>query len=396
MAGDKIRIMIVAGEPSGDALGGPLMAALKERLSGDVEFLGVGGEAMSGQGLQSLFPISDIAVMGLAEILPRLGLILRRLRQTVDLALSEKPDVLITIDAPGFNFRLGRKLRGHGIPIVHYVAPTVWAWKPGRAKKIAGFLDHLLAVLPFEPPYFEAEGLSCTFVGHTAVSAAVGDGKAFRVAHGIPADALVLGILPGSRQGEISRLLPVFRETATRLAASHPNLHLVSVTLSHLQDTVRAGLGSGDTPLTIVGADEKASAFAAMNGALAASGTVALELSLAAVPVVVAYRMNPLTMAIVRRMAQVDMVSLTNLVLEREVIPEFLQERCTPGNLTPAVEKILVDEQVRSAQIEAGRQVAAALGAGGLPPAERAADVVLQVLETKSRFSPQQKRAPQP
>ncbi len=384
MTDAKWRIMLVAGEPSGDALGGPLMAALKERLGDEVEFMGVGGELMYQQGLKSLFPISDIAVMGLAEILPRVGLILRRLRQTYEFAAKEKPDVLVTIDAPGFNFRLGRKLHGAGFPIVHYVAPTVWAWKPGRAKKIAAFLDHLIAVLPFEPPYFEAEGLPCTFVGHTAVSMPAGDGPAFREAHGIPVDRLVLGMLPGSRQGEVSRLLPIFRETASRLKRSGTDLHLVSVTLSHLHETVKSGLADVGIPLTLIGAEEKVSAFAAMDGALAASGTVSLELSLASVPTVVAYRMNPLTVAIVRRMAQVDMVAMTNLILDRAVIPEFLQERCTPDRLAPAVEKILVDEQVRSAQIEAGRQVAEALGAGGPPPAERAADVVLQVLEKNS------------
>lgn len=377
--------MLVAGEPSGDALAGPLMAALKDQLGGEVSFTGVGGEAMIGQGLESLFPMSDLSVMGLAEVLPRLALIRRRLAQTEALARKVRPDALVTIDAPGFNFRLARRLAGQGMPLIHYVAPTVWSWRPGRAREIARFLDHLLAVLPFEPPYFEVEGLPCSFVGHTAVSAPPGDGPAFRRRHGIDDDAVVLGILPGSRRGEVARHAPVFAAVVNRLAARIDKLHVVSATVPHVADQVRQALSGLEAPLSLVPGGQKADAFAALNAALAASGTVTLELSLAAVPCVAGYRMNPLTMAIIRRLAKAKAISLTNLILEKAVIPEFIQARCSPDYLVPAVEEILTNDPARERQIQAASEVAEALGARGRPPAERAARVVIEVINQGPR-----------
>ena len=379
------RIMLVAGEPSGDALAGPLMAALTDQLGADITFVGVGGEAMTAQGLDSLFAMSDLSVMGLAEVLPRIPLIRRRLSETVDLALKVRPDALVTIDAPGFNFRLARRLAGQGIPLIHYVAPTVWSWRPGRAREIAVFLDHLLAVLPFEPPYFEVEGLPCTFVGHTAVSVPPGDGPAFRQAHGIDPKTTVLGLLPGSRGGEVARHGPIFAAVADRLSAQIDDLHIVCPTVPHVRGAVQAALSDLRAPLTLVGSDQKSAAFAAMNGALAASGTVTLELSLAAVPTVAAYRMNPLTMAIIRRLAKAKAISLTNLILEQDIIPEFIQNQCSPEHLTPAVEKVLRDASARERQIQASPAVAEALGVLGEPPAARAARVVLEVMNAGPR-----------
>jgi lipid-A-disaccharide synthase len=374
------RIMLVAGEPSGDALGGPLMAALRGQLGDDVSFLGIGGEAMGGQGLESLFPMSDLSIMGLAEVLPRIPLIRRRLAQAEALALKVRPDALVTIDAPGFNFRLARRLAGQGILLIHYVAPTVWSWRPGRAREIAAFLDHLLAILPFEPPYFDVEGLPCTFVGHTAVSAPPGDGAAFRRAHDIAPDAVVLGILPGSRLGEVKRHAPVFTEVVNQLGAEIGNLHAVCLTVTPVADEAAKALAGVRTPLSMVSSAEKADAFAAMNAALAASGTVTLELSLAGTPCVAVYRMNPITMAIIRRLAKSKAMSLTNLILEEAIIPEFIQARCRPEYLVPAVKQALFDDSVRARQIRASREVAEALGAFGRPPAERAAQVVAQVM----------------
>ncbi|MBT3790240.1 MAG: lipid-A-disaccharide synthase [Alphaproteobacteria bacterium] len=375
------RIMLVAGEASGDALGGPLMAALTEQSSEQPEFIGVGGSAMTAEGMASLFPISDLSVMGLAEILPRLRLIFRRMKQTETLARETRPDIIITIDSPGFNFRLGKRLKYLGIPLVHYVAPTVWAWKPGRAKKIAQFLDHLLVLLPFEPPYFEIEGLDCTFVGHSAVSHLPGDGPAFRDRHDISESAIVLGVLPGSRQGEVSRLLPEFLETAEQLNSEIDDLVVVVPAVDHVSAVIKQGFDGKSLRSVVVGADEKRDAFAAMNGALAASGTVTLELTLAGVPTVAAYRMNALTMMIVKRMTRVSSVSLTNLVLGQEIIPEYLQQHCTAANLVPAVRQILMDTGERTKQIEAAAEVASALGAGGKPPAQRAAEAILKILE---------------
>jgi len=372
--------MLVAGEASGDALGGPLMTALKEQSPDPLEFVGVGGQAMIAQGLNSLFPLSDLSVMGIAEILPRLRLILRRLNQTEQLAREAQPDILVSIDSPGFNFRLGRRLKGAGIPLVHYVAPTVWAWKPGRAKKIAEFLDHLLVLLPFEPPWFEAEGLACSFVGHSAVSHAKGDAKAFRERHGFKKDDLILGLLPGSRQGEVSRLLPVFIETAQALNQETDNLKIVVPAVDHVADNIRKAIADAELEAVVVGSEEKADALASLNGALAASGTITLELTLAGVPTVAAYRMNPVTMMIVKRMTRVNSVSLTNLILEKQIIPEYLQADCTAANLVPAVRRILTDPAERQVQFDATEQVAQALGAGGKPPAHRAAEAILRVM----------------
>jgi lipid-A-disaccharide synthase len=378
------RIMLVAGEASGDALGGPLMAALTAQSNEQPEYMGVGGDAMIAQGLTSLFPISDLSVMGIAEILPRLRLIFRRLKQAEQMAREQKPDIIITIDSPGFNFRLGQRLTDLDVPLVHYVAPTVWAWKPKRAKKIAKFLDHLLVLLPFEPPYFEVEGLSCTFVGHSAVSHEKGDSAAFRKRQGITADAVVMGLLPGSRQGEVSRLLPIFVETAERLSKEIDNLVVVVPAVDHVADLIRLGFQGKSVEHVIVAGDEKNDALAAMTGALAASGTVTLELTLAGVPTVAAYRMNALTMMIVKSMTRVSSVSLTNLILGQEIIPEYLQADCTAANLVPAVRQILMDTGDRQKQKEAADKVASALGAGGKPPAERAAEAILELLENQS------------
>jgi lipid-A-disaccharide synthase len=379
-----MRIMLVAGEASGDALGGPLMAAMKSRSDVQLEFIGVGGPAMIAQGLNSLFPLSDLSVMGITEILPRLRTILRRLKQTEQLAVARRPDLILTIDSPGFNFRLGQRLKGQGIPLVHYVAPTVWAWKPGRARKIAQFLDHLLVLLPFEPPYFEAEGLACTFVGHSAVSTPAGDGAGFRARHGLKPEDLVLGLLPGSRQGEVSRLLPVFVETTKKLQTEIQNLKFVVPAVDHVVDTIRGQIDAAGLDAVIVDSGEKADAMAALDGALAASGTVTLELTLAGVPTVAAYRMSPMTMMIVRKMAKVSSVSLTNLILDSTIIPEYLQDDCAAANLVPAVRRILTDPGERNLQIEAAEKVASALGAGGVPPAERAAEAILRLLDEKN------------
>jgi lipid-A-disaccharide synthase len=312
---------------------------------------------------------------------------LARLRQTADFALAQRPEAVITIDAPGFNFRLGRRLQGQSVPLFHYVAPTVWAWRPGRAAKIARFLDHLLVLLPFEPPYFKAVGLDCSFVGHPAVETqAAGDGAAFRRRHGIAPGAPLLAVLPGSRHSETSRLLPIFEQTAEQLAKRFTDLGVVVPTVSTVAREVAAALARWNVP-TIVVTEEAAKppALAACNAALAASGTAVLELALAGVPSVAAYRINPLTHWLVRRMVRVEHASLVNLVLDRRVVPEFLQHDCRPELLVPAVTEILVDEGARRTQIEAAREAAEKLGAGGPPPSERAADVILSLLNKDPR-----------
>lgn len=382
-----LRLMLVAGEPSGDALGARLMAALKAEHGGDVSFLGVGGAAMQAEGLRSAFPIEDLSVMGLFEILPRLPLLLRRLKEARALALAARPDALVTIDAPGFNFRLARRLKGAGVPLIHYVAPSVWAWAPGRAARIAGFLDHLLALLPFEPPYFERVGLPVTFVGHPVLEsgAAEVDKGAFRRAAGLGPETPLLAVLPGSRRGEIRRHLSPFGGALALLQRRFPDLAVVLPTLPGLEAEIAQGVRNWPLTPRIVAAAGAAryEAMAAAEAALAASGTVTLELALARVPAVVAYRVNPLSAILARRLLTTHYVGLVNIIRGAMVMPELLQENCTAPKLAAALEKLLADPASRAAQVAAGEAVAQELGQGGPLPSRRAARAVLEVIRNR-------------
>ncbi|MSP88413.1 MAG: lipid-A-disaccharide synthase [Alphaproteobacteria bacterium] len=384
------RIFVVAGEPSGDAIGGAIMTALN-RIGGGIVFSGIGGPAMTAQGLASLFPMNELAVMGLAELIPHIPRLLRRIDQTVNAVLAERPDAVVTIDAPGFGFRVARRLKGAGIPLVHVVAPSVWAWKPGRAAKIARFLDRLLVLLPFEPPYFTRHGLATDFIGHPAVEAPPGDGVAFRERHGIPADAPLLCVLPGSRAGEVGRLLQPFADAVGILARERAGLRVVVPTVPGVV-AARVRAQVWPVPAIVVeGAEAKRDAFAASTAALAASGTVALELALAGVPAVVAYRVNPLTHQIVKRLVRVAHVNLVNLILDRPVVPELLQGECRADLLARAVGRLFDDPAARTAQIEAGMTVGDRLGraemrAGGPTPSERAAKILLDLVAARARL----------
>lgn len=378
-----IRIMLVAGEPSGDAIGARLMAALKLRTLGKVAFSGIGGARMAEQGLASRVPLAELSVMGLVEVLPRVPNLLRRLRETADFALAERPDAVVSIDAPGFSFRLARRLAGRGIPLVHVVAPTVWAWRPGRARTIARFLDHLLVLLPFEPPYFEREGLATTFVGHPVLDSGAdrGQGAAFRARHGIAAKTPLLAVLPGSRAGEVSRLLPVFGETLALLRQRIGGLQAVVPTLAPVAGTVRQAAAQWPVPTTVLAeTDEKYDAMAASQAALAASGTVALELALADVPAVVAYRVHPVTAFLARRLVRVRYANLVNILLDRPVVPELLQQDCVPSKLAEAVERVMIDEAARAAQHDAALSAMRLLGRDDQAPSLRAADAILRAI----------------
>ena len=242
-----LRLFVIAGEPSGDLLGARLMAAVKRRADRPVRFVGIGGERMVAEGLESLFPMEELALFGVVELLPRLPRLIWRLHQTVAAIRDQMPDAVLTIDSPGFTFRVGRRLRQgrhpvREVPLIHYVAPTVWAWRPERARKIAAFLDHLLVLLPFEPPWFEREGLATTYVGHPIVEGGAdrGDAAGFRRRHGIDAGSRLLAVLPGSRMTELGRLLPDFGGALERLAPQYPNLVAVVPTLPRVAATVRA------------------------------------------------------------------------------------------------------------------------------------------------------------
>lgn len=381
------NVYLIAGEASGDVLGAGLMTALKTRLGGDIRFSGVGGPLMAAEGLETLFPMEDLAVMGLAEVLPRLPSLLRRMGKTRADIAAKKPDVLVTIDSPDFCFRVARRVKAAmpDLPIVHFVAPTVWAWRPGRAKAIAGFLDHILCLYPFEPPFFEREGLNATFIGHPiAVSTGTARGAearaaAFRSQHDISEGTQVLAVLPGSRGGELDRHLPVFGDTLARLSMGGWQGRVVIPTLARHMNQVRDATANWPASTVVIAGDEnKWGAFAAADAALAASGTVTLELAAAGVPALVAYRVSPLSAAIARRMIRVDHVGLVNILLKEAVMPEFLQNDCTAARLAPALSALLGDEDARNRQRARFRDAMTLLQGPGTGPSEAAADVVAQ------------------
>lgn len=384
-ANDGPTLFLIAGEPSGDALGARLMTAAKRLTGGKVRFVGIGGEKMTAEGLVSLFPMGELTLFGIFELLPHLPNLIRRIDQTVAEIVRLRPDAVVGIDSPGFTLRVAKKVRAAepAIPLIHYVAPTVWAWKPKRAAKYAAIYDHLLAILPFEPPYFEKEGLACTFVGHSVVEggAGKGDGAAFRQRHGIGPDERIVAVLPGSRKGEVSRLLPDFRAALDLLRPSHPNLVAVVPTVATVRDRVAAAIADWPVRTLLVEGDaEKYDAFAAAEAALAASGTVALELALARLPTVIAYRLNPITVALYRRLIRVKYVNLVNLMLDQMLVPELLQQDCRPDRLADELGRLLDEPAARQAQIDGVVEVARWLGQGDTPPSERAARTILDIV----------------
>ena len=376
-----VHVYLIAGEPSGDVLGGRLMQALQS-LAGDagVRFSGVGGPLMSAAGLDSLFPMDELAVMGLSEVLPRLPNILKRIRETEVDIRARKPDVIVTIDAPDFCFRVAKRLHGFDVPIVHYVAPSVWAWRPGRAKKVARLVDHVMCLLPFEPPYFEKAGVAATFVGHSILESGAGLGKGldFRNRHGIGTNEKILLVLPGSRMGEVSRLIDIFGETVKQTIASTGPCRIVIPTVAGVAAIVRQKTAQWDNVLVLEGDVEKYDAFAAADAALAASGTVSLELAMAGVPSLIAYRLSPLTGFIARQLIRVKYASIINLILDKPAVPEFLQENCTVARLTPALIALLQSDTERQRQSGDIAVALAALRADDDAPSMAAAKVVMQ------------------
>jgi lipid-A-disaccharide synthase len=384
MSSDEPRIFLIAGEASGDALGGRLMAALKQQSHGAVSLVGVGGTEMTAEGLESLFPMQDLSVMGFAEIVPRLPLLLRRIRETVAAIEVAEPDAIVTIDSPGFANAVIGRLKNRKAVRIHYVAPSVWAWRPWRVHKYKRNFDHILALLPFEPPYFERVGLPCHHVGHSVIEygADKGDGPGFRSRHGFTPEETVLCVLPGSRRGEIRRLGPVFGDALRLLQRRGRPFRVVVPTVDTaaemVADTVSAWPGE---PLVLRGAAEKSDAMAAANAALAASGTVALELALARVPSVIAYKVSWLTARIVQPLLTVKYANLINVILDKPVVPERIQRSCTGSALAEDLENLL--GAGGREQIAAIEPALAALGADGPAPSNRAAEIILKILSER-------------
>lgn len=381
-----MRVFVVAGEPSGDRLGGALMAGLRQ-LVPEVSFDGVGGPQMQAEGLTSRFPMDELSIMGVAEVLPKYFDLKRRIEETARAVIETRPDVLITIDSPDFCLRVAKIVKAETeIRTVHYVAPTVWAWRPKRADKMARVIDHVLALFPFEPPYMQAAGMECDFVGHPVVSepqATAEEIAGFRARHGL-GDAPLLLVLPGSRKGEVGKLAPVFGEALGPVLKARPDLRVVVPAAGPVAAMVREMTARWPgTPLILDPAQvdeataraDKRAAFAAAELALAASGTVALELAAAATPMVMAYKVNWLTWQLVRPMMRIDTANLVNLVSETRVVPECLGPDCRADLIADTVQRVL---QQPEAQRQAMALTMERLGQGGEAPGLRAARAVLR------------------
>ena len=373
-----MKVFVIAGEASGDKLGGAALAGLKS-LVPDLEIYGVGGPLMQAQGLESLFPMDELSVMGIAEVLPKYRHLKRRIAQTAEAVLDLKPDVLLTIDSPDFCLRVARRVKAaSAIRTVHYVAPTVWAWRPGRARKMVGVVDQVLALFPFEPPYIEAVGIRCDFVGHPVVAEPVAteaEVTAFRAQHSL-GEAPVLLALPGSRRGEIGRLAGTFGAALGPVLAAHPDMRVVVPAAPGVTDLVRDAVRAWPgAPLVVDSAAEKRAAFKAANAALAASGTVSLELAASDTPMVIAYDMNWLSRQIIKRMLKVDTVTLVNLVSDTRVVPEFLGEACRPDAIAGGLLDVIA---APDAQLDAMSVTMQRLGQGAEAPGLRAARAIVE------------------
>jgi lipid-A-disaccharide synthase len=372
-----MKIYLIAGEPSGDRLGAALMAGLR-LLAPTVRFVGIGGPLMQAEGMKSLFPMEELSVMGIAEILPKYRHLKRRIAEAAADVLREAPEALITIDSPDFCLRVARIVKPvrPDITTIHYVAPSVWAWRPGRAAKMAPVIDHVLALLPFEPPYMQRAGMTCDFVGHPVVAEPLG--QADRIDRGT---GPVILALPGSRRGEVTRLAPVIGEMLGHVKARHPQVQVLLPTLESIAPLVRDLSRAWPVqPQIVLEKDQKRDAFAAADVAIAASGTVSLELAANDCPMVIAYKMHPLTMWLMRRAALVDTVTLVNLVSETRAVPEFLGPDCQARTIAPALLRLLEGGAEREAQKTAMAVTMTRLGKGGEAPGVRAAQSVLEAI----------------
>jgi lipid-A-disaccharide synthase len=385
-----LTIMLVAAEASGDDRGAGLIRALKARLGKGVRFVGVGGEQMAAEGVESPFDIADISILGLFEGLAAYPRIVRRADETAALAVREKPDVAVLIDSWGFTLRVAQRLRRQapGLPLIKYVGPQVWATRPGRARTLAATVDHLLSIHAFDAPYFEAAGLPVTFVGNSALTVDFSRAKPARLRKQIGAAASdpILIVLPGSRPGEIARMLPPFEEAVRRLKETHRNLHVVVPAAPTVAEMVKARVAGWSHRAHVIEGDEgKLDAMKAATVALACSGTVTTELALAGVPMVVGYRLGPVTAWIVLRfLLRTKWVTLFNIAAEEFIAPELIQDKCTGEALARELVLRLDDKTLRDRQAVAQYAALDKMGRGGRDPSEAAAEAVLKIVADRS------------
>ena len=388
-AGVARKIFLIATEESGDRLGASLMKVLRQRLGDAVRFEGVGGRAMAQEGLTSLFPIEQLSIMGFAAVVKQLPMILRKIRETAEAVMRASPDILVIIDSPDFTHRVARRVRARDpqIPIIDYVSPSVWAWRPGRARAMCAYVDHVLALLPFEPEaYQRLHGPPCSYVGHplTEQIATLRPGPDEQARREAPPPVLL--VLPGSRRSEVRHHMAVFGTTLGLLQAEGTAFELILPTMPHLVDAVREGVKNWPAqPRIVIGEQEKRAAFRIARAALSKSGTVTLELALAGVPMVTAYRTGAIEAWIMLRAINVSSVILANLVVGENVVPEYLQQDCTPQNLSRALREVLQDSPLRRKQVDAFAKLDTIMSTGNATPSTRAADIVLAAMRKARR-----------
>lgn len=389
---NRLKLFLVAGEHSGDALGAQLMSALKAEHGADaLSFAGVGGEEMAHEGLASLFPIEDVAVMG-AHILPALPRLVRRVYQTVAAALDFNPDAVVIIDSPEFTHPIAKRIRKRAphIPIIDYVCPSVWAWRSGRAPKMAGYIDEVLCLLPFEPAALQRlKGPHGTYVGHPLIERLDeirnADAAGLRARLGLARNRKVLAVLPGSRRSEVDRLISVFGETVAQLKARGHDFDCIIPAVAHVSEKIETASATWAAKTHVVAGADKYAAMRMSFAALAASGTVTLELGLAGLPMVVAYKVDDLTAAIVKRLVTTDTAILANLVLGAErPFPQFIQQDCTPEKLSAAVAQLLTETPTRATQLDALSRIPGKLLLDHGTPSDAAAEAVLAVVGRRS------------
>lgn len=381
-------VMLVATEASGDDRGAGLAKSLRARLGDKVRFIGAGGAQMAAQGVESLFDIAQLSILGVVDALAVYPRAMKLVDQTVALAAREKPDVVVLIDSWAFSLRVANRLRklDPAIPLVKYVAPQVWAWRRGRAKVLARSVDHLLSIHTFDAPYFEAEGLPTTFVGNAAlkVDFSAADPARLRAEHNIAPEAPILLVLPGSRPSEINRVLPPFAEAALLLKASRPDLEIVIPAAPTVAEAVKAQVAGWPRRAHVVeGEQAKLDSMKAATVAMACSGTVTIELALAGCPMVIGYRIDKLTYALVNRLVRRP-ITLFNIAAGEIVAPELIQDDCTPQALAREIALRLDDPALRARQVAAQFAALETMGRGGPDPSDAAADAILKILAERS------------
>ncbi len=384
-----MKIFFIVGENSGDALGGPLIAALKEQYGDDVQCMGVGGPIMRENGFEELLPMDQISIIGILEILPQLPRLLKIRKAIIEEIEAQQPDAVVTIDFPDFNFLISKSLKKRGHykgKIIHYVAPSVWAWRPGRAKRISEFLDGIMCLFPMETKYFDGFDIKAEHVGHPLVASAAksANGDDFREINDIPLNAKTVGLFFGSRESEYKKLAPIIKQAAMMVQEIETDVRFIVPTLPDLEYEIKNLLK--DFPFSVYVTCTPATkweSFKACNTAIAVSGTVALELSYAGVPHVIAYKVNPITGLILKFMIKVKYAHLANILLERLVVPEFIQGKCVPETIAQQTLDYLDEPELAQKQVQDVSAIDGLLeNSEGIRPSQKAAKFIYDIIKT--------------